>query len=150
MRMTTELKKSAHGVYDIHLHICLVTKYRYKVLTEAMLSEMQQIFTKVLESKRCELEDFNGEPVRVACARLTYHVHLLIQLHPDNNVAQLISSLKSASSRILRKSYKEELKCYWGNAKLWHDSKCIVSCGGAPLEIVKEYIKNQSGGRKPS
>lgn len=139
--MTTELKKSAHGVYDIHLHICLVTKYRYKVLTEGMLSEMQQIFIKVLESKRCELEDFNGEPD---------HVHLLIQLHPDNNVAQLISSLKSASSRILRKSYKEELKCYWGNAKLWHDSKCIVSCGGAPLEIVKEYIKNQSGGRKPS
>nr|WP_293151299.1 transposase [Okeania sp. SIO2C9] len=33
---------------------------------------------------------------------------------------------------------------------LWHDSKCIVSCGGAPLEIVKKYIKNQSGGRQTS
>ncbi len=22
----------------------------------------------------------------------------------------------------------------------------IISCGGAPLEVVKEYIKNQSGG----
>jgi len=32
-------------------------------------------------------------------------------------------------------------------AKLWHDSKCIVSCGGAPLEIVKKYIQEQSGGK---
>jgi putative transposase len=129
--MATEFKKSAHGVYNIHLHICLITKYRYKVLTEDMLSEMEEIFTKILESRRYELEEFNGEPD---------HVHLLIQLHPDNNIAQLISSLKSASSRTLRKTYKNELKCYWGNPKLWHDSKCIVSCGGAPLQIVKDYI----------
>lgn len=76
-------------------------------------------------------------------------MHLLIDLHPDNNISDLLSSLKSASSRIIRKKYPSELaKYYWGNAKLWHDSKCIISCGGAPLEVVKQYIDNQSGGRK--
>ncbi|WP_363318081.1 transposase [Nostoc sp. NMS4] len=25
----------------------------------------------------------------------------------------------------------------------WTDAYCIVLCGGAPLEIVKEYIKSQ-------
>ncbi|WP_287127529.1 transposase, partial [Candidatus Cyanaurora vandensis] len=66
----------------------------------------------------------------------------------DNNISVLVSSLKSASSRILRQEFKAEIdKVYWGQAKLWHDSKCIVSCGGAPLEVVKEYIQNQSGGR---
>ncbi|WP_414337173.1 transposase, partial [Synechococcus sp. H55.7] len=41
----------------------------------------------------------------------------------------LVSSLKSASSRILRQQFAEQLnKVYWGKAKLWHDSKCIVSC----------------------
>ncbi|MEH1854115.1 MAG: hypothetical protein V7L11_21110 [Nostoc sp.] len=40
-------------------------------------------------------------------------------------------------------------KFYWGEkVKLWHDSKCVVSCGGAPLEIVKDYIKGQSGGKE--
>ncbi|WP_414364525.1 transposase, partial [Synechococcus sp. B60.1] len=59
----------------------------------------------------------------------------------------LVSFLKSASSRILRQQFAEQLnQVYWGKAKLWHDSKCIVSCGGAPLEIVKRYIQNQSGG----
>jgi len=76
------------------------------------------------------------------------HVHLLIDLHPDNNISDLIASLKSASSRILREKYKPEIdKYYWGKAKLWHESKCIVSCGGAPLDTVKEYIQAQSGGR---
>ncbi|WP_414352311.1 IS200/IS605 family transposase, partial [Synechococcus sp. H55.4] len=66
------------------------------------------------------------------------HVHLLIDLQPDNNISNLVSSLKSASSRILRQQFAEQLnKVYWGKAKLWHDSKCIVSCGGAPLEIEK-------------
>ena len=48
----------------------------------------------------------------------------------------------------LREKYKSEIdKHYWGKAKLWHDSKCIVSCGGAPLQIVKDYIQQQSGAR---
>ncbi|WP_414376458.1 IS200/IS605 family transposase [Synechococcus sp. H60.2] len=84
---------------------------------------------------------FDGEPD---------HVHLLIDLQPDNNLSNLVSFLKSASSRILRQQFAEQLnQVYWGKAKLWHDSKCIVSWGGAPLEIVKRYIQNQSGGAIP-
>ncbi len=56
----------------------------------------------------------------------------------------------SASSRILRKKYNSEIaQHYWGkNAKLWHDSKCIISCEGAPLEVIKQYFDNQSGGKE--
>ena len=63
----------------------------------------------------------------------------MTKLHSGSHI--IFSSLKSASSRILREKYKPEIdKYYWGKAKLWHDSKCIVSCGGAPLEAVKKYI----------
>ena len=105
-----------------------------------MLEDLKEIFQRVLESNNCILQECNGE---------SDHVHLLIDWHPDNNISALVSSLKSASSRILRQNYKEEIdKFYWGEkAKLWHDSKCIISCGGAPLEIVKQYIQEQSGGR---
>ena len=135
----TKLRSGAHVVFSIHLHIVFVTKYRRKVLTDAMITDMEQVFERILRANNSELEECNGEPD---------HVHLLIDLHPDNNISDLIASLKSASSRILREKYKLEIdKYYWGKAKLWHDSKCIVSCGGAPLETVKEYIQNQSGGR---
>lgn len=136
------MRKGAHVVFDIHLHIVFVTKYRRKVLTQPMIEDMKEIFERVLENSNSLLEECNGEPD---------HVHLLISLHPDNNISDLVASLKSASSRILREKYKAEIdKFYWGKAKLWHDSKCIVSCGGAPLKIVKRYIQEQSGGRSPN
>ena len=128
----TKLHRGSHVVFSIHLHIVFVTKYRRKVLTQQMLQDMKQVFERVLSANKSKLSDCNGE---------ADHVHLLVDLHPDNNISDLISSLKSASSRILREKYKPEIdKHYWGKAKLWHDSKCIVSCGGAPLETVKKYI----------
>lgn len=134
------MRAGSHVVFSIHLHIVFVTKYRRQVLTPAMLSDIKEVFERVLTANNCRLEECSGE---------SDHIHLLIDLHPDNNISNLVSSLKSASSRILRQKYKDEIdKFYWGkNTKLWHDSKCIVSCGGAPLEIVKQYIQNQSGGR---
>lgn len=107
-----------------------------------MLEAMRSVLERVLEVNQSILSEFNGEPD---------HVHLLIDLHPDNNISDLVASLKSSSSRILRQDFKEEIdKVYWGKAKLWHDSKCIVSCGGAPLNLVKHYIQDQSGGRLPN
>lgn len=133
------LRSGSHVVFSIHLHIVFVTKYRRKVLTSPMLEAMKPVLERVLEANRSSLTQFKGEPD---------HVHLLVDLHPDNNISDLVSSLKSISSRVLRQEFADEInKVYWGKAKLWHDSKCIVSCGGAPLEIVKNYIQCQSGGR---
>lgn len=135
----TKLRSGSHVVFSIHLHLVFVTKYRRKVLTTPMIEDMKEVFSRVLTTNSSKLEDCNGE---------SDHVHLLVDLHPDNNISDLVASLKSASSRILRDKYKSEIdKYYWGKAKLWHDSKCIVSCGGAPLQIVKDYIQQQSGGR---
>jgi putative transposase len=134
------MRTGSHVVFSIHLHVVFVTKYRKKVLTNLMIEDIKSVFQRVLTANNCKLEE---------CSSEADHVHLLIDLHPDNNISDLVASLKSASSRILRQKYKEEIdKFYWGEkAKLWHDSKCIVSCGGAPLEIVKQYVQNQSGGR---
>lgn len=135
----TKLHSGSHVVFSIHLHIVFVTKYRRKVLTQQMFQDMKHVFEPVLSANKSKLSDCNGEADQV---------HLLVALHPDHNISDLIASLKSASSRVLTEKYKPEIdQHYWGKAKLWHDSKCIVSYGGAPLETVKKYIQNQSGGR---
>ena len=139
--MSTKLRKASHSIFSIHLHVIFVTKYRRKVLTKEMIEDAKEVFQRVLESNQSILSNCEGEDD---------HLHLLIDLHPNNNISNLVSSLKSASSRILRKKYPKEIaQHYWGkNAKLWHDSKCIISCGGAPLEVIKHYIDNQSGGKE--
>lgn len=43
----------------------------------------------------------------------------------------------------MRKYHKNHVRQYlWGNG-FGTPSYCIISCGGAPLDIVKQYIENQ-------
>ncbi|MBW4445338.1 MAG: IS200/IS605 family transposase [Spirirestis rafaelensis WJT71-NPBG6] len=135
--MKAQLRKGAHAVFAIQFHIIFVTKYRKNAINQEILSKLQEVFSRVCEKRKCILLEFNGEE---------NHIHLLVDAHPDNNISQLISSLKSASSRIVRKEFEIYLKqFYWKkeDPSFWTDAYCIISCGGAPLEIVKEYIKSQ-------
>ena len=99
-----------------------------------MMSRLKEILQNVCEKQKTELKEFNGEED---------HVHLLVSIAPDIQISQLVASLKSASSRIIRVEFAEHLKKYYWKPVFWHDAYCAVSCGGAPLEIIKQYIKNQ-------
>ena len=71
------------------------------------------------------------------------HVHLLIQYEPKTSISSLVNSLKGVSSRLIRKKqYPTITSELWGNA-IWSPSYFAASCGGAPLEIVKQYIEQQ-------
>ena len=63
---------------------------------------------------------------------------------PRIAIAVLVNSLKGVSSRMLRKEFPEFKKAYWGDAALWSRSYFAASVGGAPLEIVKQYIEQQN------
>jgi len=43
----------------------------------------------------------------------------------------------------LRKNHPELLKHFWKGV-LWSPSYFAGSCGGAPIEIVRQYIKQQN------
>ncbi|MBA3789605.1 IS200/IS605 family transposase [Patescibacteria group bacterium] len=133
--MSTVVRRGSHSVFSIHLHLVFVTKYRRKVFTAAMLERMTDILAGVCRKAKSVLIEFNGE---------ADHVHLLIDLHPDNNISALIGSLKSASSRILRQEFAAHLEQhYWSKPVLWSGAYYVASCGGAPIEKIKEYIQSQ-------
>jgi len=81
-----------------------------------------------------ELTEFGGEDD---------HAHLLVTVPPKLAIANLVGKLKGKSSYFLRKEYAKELrKKLWGS-HLCSPSHCVVSCGGAPLDIVKACVENQ-------
>jgi putative transposase len=127
-------RKASHCVFSIHLHIYFVPKYRRHVFDKAMVKRMEEIFTRVLEKNKCLLE---------ACGTEDDHIHILIDLHPDNNISNLVGSLKSASSRILRKEFAEELSKFYWKKVLWGEQYFVASTGGAPIEVLKQYIQQQ-------
>lgn len=133
--MSTIPRRGSHSVFSIHLYLVFVTKYRRKVLTGAMLERMTDILAGVCWKAKSVLVEFNGE---------ADHVHLLVDLHPDNNISSLIGSLKSASSRILRQEFSSELALhYYSKPVLWSGAYYVASCGGAPIEKIKDYIQSQ-------
>lgn len=124
-------------LYKNTVHLIFVTKYRRDVLTLNMLDRLQDIFIETAQQMECELLEFGGEDD---------HVHLMISVNPKIAIANLVGKLKGKSSYLLRSEYWDIIKNkLWGN-HFWSPSYCVVSCGGASLEVVKSYIENQ---RKP-
>jgi putative transposase len=60
-------------------------------------------------------------------------------------LSKLVNSLKGGSAHRLRQhKFPEVTSKLWGR-HFWSPSYCVVSCGGAPLEVVKRYVEAQRG-----
>jgi len=94
---------------------------------------MKEGFEDVANEFEAELVEFDGEKD---------HVHLLVNYPPKVSVSKLVNSLKGVSSRYLKTHFPDLKKYCWDNA-LWPPSYFAGSCGGAPLESIKEYIRSQ-------
>ncbi|GEM87718.1 transposase [Meiothermus granaticius] len=47
------------------------------------------------------------------------------------------------TSRALRKNHAEHLSKFYRKRVLWSGSYAILTAGGAPLEVLKQYIQGQ-------
>lgn len=128
-----EIRTGRHCVFNLHVHLVFVTKYRRKVFTKEILENMRGIFEKVCIDFEAVLAEFDGEDE---------HVHLLVNYPPKVSVSSLVNSLKGVSSRLLRKNFPELEQRYWKGV-LWSPSYFAASCGGAPLSVIRQYIEQQ-------
>lgn len=134
MNLSNDLRKGRHCVFQMHVHLVFVTKYRRNVFTKPILEDLQKIFQSVCNDFSAELVEFEGEKD---------HVHLLVNYPPKISVSGLVNSLKGVSSRLIRKnSYFSIEQALWGD-NLWSPSYFAGSCGGASLEIIRQYIQQQ-------
>jgi putative transposase len=118
----------------MHVHLVFVTKYRREVFTQAILDELRVVFASVCADFEAELVEFDGEDD---------HVHLLVNYPPKVAISNLVNSLKGVSSRMIRrKNYPSIRKKLWGGA-LWSPSYFAGSCGGASIEVIRQYIEQQ-------
>jgi putative transposase len=132
--MSNDFIHKARGVSSLKCHLVLTTKYRRKVLNDAMLIRLDEIFTALMEKWDGKLIEFNGEPD---------HVHLLLQYNPQTELSKLINNIKTVSSRYLRKEFAEEVnRVYWKDV-LWTSGYFVASCGGVTVEQLKKYIDEQ-------
>ena len=129
-----DLRSHAHCVYRIFYHIVFTTEYRRRVLTGPILNRLRQYFAKICANAGCELVDFDGK---------ADHVYLLVEAHPNIQPSRLVNTLKTISSREIRKEFADTISRYYSRSVLWHRAYCIISADGAPLSVLKRYIQDQ-------
>jgi len=128
-----DIRTGRHVVYNLHAHLVFVTKYRRNVLSALAVRDLKTIFAKVCD-------DFESELIE--CDGADDHVHLLIVYPPKIILSRLVNSLKGVSSRRLRED-RPEISGRYRKGVLWSPSYFVASCGGAPLSIIAEYVRNQ-------
>ncbi len=61
MSKSTDLRRGRTCVFALHVHLVFVTKYRKRVFTKLILSEMKGIFDDVCRDFGASLLEFDGE-----------------------------------------------------------------------------------------
>jgi putative transposase len=118
----------------MHVHLVFVAKYRRQIFTRQILDELRLIFRNVCADFEAQLVEFEGEGD---------HVHLLVEYPPKIAISVLVNSLKGVSARLIRKKkYPSVQNALWGNS-LWSPSYFAGACGGAPLNVIRQYIEQQ-------
>ena len=87
MLVSSEIRHGRHCVFQLHVHLVFVTKYRKKILDADAINRLRAIFTKVCGDFEAEMVEMNGEVDHV----------LLVNHPPKHSVSSLVNSLKGVS-----------------------------------------------------
>ena len=128
-----KIDHNAHSVYLMYYHLIMVVKYRRKVINDPISERAKEIWEYIAPRYGIVLEEWNHD---------IDHVHVMFRAQPKTELSKFINAYKSASSRLLKKEYPEIREKLWKEA-FWSQSFCLLTAGGAPVEVIRQYIETQ-------
>jgi len=110
-------------------------KYRREVLDNPALVDFLK--TKIHNiSKTYEVDVLNIE-----CDK--DHFHMIFTSQPTLDIPKYINTIKTITSREIRKEFPEVKVLLWENA-FWSRSYFIATTGQVTLDILKKYVESQN------
>ena len=132
--MKYKLDKGAHSVYALYYHLILVIKYRRKVFTnDKIIDFLKQKIHEISETHEVEI---------LAIETDQDHVHMLFKAKPTLNIPKYINTLKTITSREIRRNFPEVKEKLWRNA-FWSPSYFLATSGQVTLDVLKAYVESQ-------
>lgn len=125
-------KSNNNIVYSCKYHVVWCPKYRRKVLIGSIETRLKELIQETCSTINVEIIEMELMPD---------HVHLLLEVDPQFGIHKAVKRIKGNSSRILRQEFKE-LRTKLPT--LWTNSYFVSTVGGAPLEVIKQYIESQA------
>lgn len=131
MNKKESLKSNNNVVFSCKYHVIWCPKYRRKVLDEKIATRLKELIQQKANELKSEIIELEV---------MSDHVHLLVEVDPQFGIHRLVKNIKGYTSRILRQEFAT-LKTRLPT--LWTHSYCVITVGGAPLSVIKQYIENQ-------
>jgi putative transposase len=128
-----KMENNNHSVFLLCYHLVFVVKYRRQVIDDNISKRLREIYEYIAIRYNITLKEWNHD---------TDHVHILFSAHPKSEISKFINAYKSASSRLIKKEFPEIKQKLWRES-FWSRSFCLLTTGGAPLEVLKRYIESQ-------
>jgi len=120
-------------VFSMYYHLVLVTKYRRKVINDTISKRLREIFDYIAVNYNISVVEWNDNQD---------HVHILFKAQPNSELSKFINAYKSASSRLIKKEYPDIKEKLW-KEYFWSRSFCLITTGGATIDVIKQYIESQ-------
>lgn len=117
--------------YSCEYHVIWCSKYRRKVLVEEVGQRLKELIVGVASELRVDIIEMEIMPD---------HVHLLLEVDPQFGIHRAVKNIKGKTSRILRAEF---ISLRTRLPSLWTNSYFVATVGGAPLEVIKQYIESQ-------
>ena len=127
----TIYKSNKNIVYSCKYHVVWCPKYRRKVLINGVDLRLKELIKSVADEIHVDVIEMEIMPD---------HVHILMEVDPQFGIHKAVKSLKGYTSKILRQEFPY-LRTKMPT--LWTNSYFVSTVGGAPLEVIKQYIENQ-------
>jgi len=117
-----EYRYGSHSVFNIEYHFVWVTKYHYKVLTDAVSLRVRELVRQT-----CELFEIQI----ISGVVSSDHVHLFISALPTMAPSEIMRRIKGRFSS----------KRFWGR-HFWARGYVCASSGNVTDEMIETYLEH--------
>ena len=124
-----------HSCFLLQYHMVLVTKYRKPCITGVIKDCVYSKIRSIFKERGLNILEINGEED---------HIHILYEADPFTAPGELAGTVKTQSSRFVRKYYGDNVlrQWYW-KPYFWSNSYFVTTVSENTLSVVEEYIKTQ-------
>lgn len=117
----------SHTNFNQLIHVLWSTRNQQELITDSLKDDMYAYLTALAKSKNCKVLLTGG---------YKDHVHLLLLLHPEISLSNLLCHLKSNSSKWVKSNKKN-------SEFAWNDGYLAISTQEERMDNVCAYIRHE-------
>ena len=127
-------KTNRHCCYYLQYHMVLITKFKHPVIEGDIETRLYEIFQDLFSGAKCKILEVNSDKD---------YVHILFEAPPQVALSHLANSVKTVTSRRLRKEFAEQLAPFYWKPFFWSESYFVSTVSERSAAAVQQYIQNQ-------